>query len=149
MAIEGKYTHIFLSPELANSEALHPLFTNPQFKKHLAMIVVDEAHLVTHWGQLANGEEPAFREEFSKLENLRSLVGLSVPLFAYSATLDPETLKDVMRSLVLKDHNTKIVRTALTWKELAFRLGIILRNTIESYTSLRFLVDAVIEPLIN
>ena len=129
MAIEGKYTHIFLSPELANSEALHPLLTNPQFKKHLAMIVVDEAHLVTHWGQSANGEEPAFREEFSKLENLRSLVGLSVPLFACSATLDPKTLKDVMRSLVLEDHNTEIIRTALTRKELAFRLGIIPRNT--------------------
>ena len=90
-----------------------------------------------------------FRKEFSKLENLRSLVGLSVPLFACSATLNPKTLEDVMRSLVLRDHNTEIIRTALTRKELAFRLGTIPRKTIESYTSLRFLVDAAIEPPIN
>ncbi len=48
MVIKGKYTYIFLSPELVNSEALHPLLTNPKFKKFLAIIVVNKAHLVIH-----------------------------------------------------------------------------------------------------
>ena len=109
MVIKGKYIYIFLSPKLANSEVLHPLFTNPQFKKHLAMIVVNKAYFITYQGQLANREELVFHEEFLKLENLYSLIGLSVPLFAYLATLNPETLKDVIRSLVLKDYNTKII----------------------------------------
>ena len=114
MAIKGKYTHIFLSPELVNSEALHPLLTDPKFKKLLAMIVVNKAHLVTYWGQSASAEEPAFREEFSKLENLRSLVGLSVPLFTYLATLNLKTLEDIMRFLVLRDYNTEIIQIAFT-----------------------------------
>ena len=48
MAIKGKYIYIFLSPELVNLKALYPLFTNPKFKKLLAIIVVDKAYLVTY-----------------------------------------------------------------------------------------------------
>ena len=48
MVIKGKYIYIFLSPKLVNSEALYPLFTNPKFKKLLAIIIVNKAHFVTH-----------------------------------------------------------------------------------------------------
>ena len=98
---------------------------------------------------MASIKELVFYKEFLKLENLHSLIRLSIPLFAYLATLNPKTLEDVMRSLILRDYNTKIIQTALTRKELAFRLGTMPRKTIESYTSLHFLVDAAIEPPIN
>src|SRR6266567_5501604 len=114
MVIKGKYIYIFLSPELVNSEALYPLFTNPKFKKLLAIIIINKAYLITHWGQLASAEELIFREEFLKLKNLHSLIRLSVPLFTYSATFNLKTLKDIIRSLVLRDHNTKIIQIALT-----------------------------------
>ena len=109
MVIKGKYIYIFLSPKLVNSEALYPLLTNPKFKKLLAIIVINKAYLITYWGQSANIEEPVFREEFLKLENLRSLIRLSVPLFTYLVTLNLKTLEDVIRSLVLRDYNTKII----------------------------------------
>ena len=109
IVIEGKYTYIFLSPKLANSEVLHPLFTNPQFKKHLAIIIVNKAHLITYWGQLANKEELVFYKKFLKLKNLRSFIRLSVPLFAYLAILNLKTLKDIIRSLIFKNYNTKII----------------------------------------
>ena len=48
MAIKGKYIYIFLSPELVNSETLYPLFTNPKFKKFLAMIIINKAYFITH-----------------------------------------------------------------------------------------------------
>ena len=48
MAIKGKYIYIFLSPKLVNLKAFYPLFTNPKFKKLLAIIVVDKAHFITH-----------------------------------------------------------------------------------------------------
>ena len=73
------------------------------------MIVVNKAYFVTHWGQLASIEEPAFRKEFLKLENLYSLIGLSVLLFAYLATLNLKILEDVIRFLVFRDYNTKII----------------------------------------
>ena len=109
MAIKGKYIYIFLNPKLANLEILYPLFTNPQFKKHLAIIIINKTHLIIYWGQLTNKEELAFRKEFSKLENLYSLIRLSIPLFTYLATLNPKILKDIIRFLVLKDYNTKII----------------------------------------
>ena len=149
MAIKGKYIYIFLSSELVNLETLYSLFTNSKFKKLLAIIIIDEAHLVTYQGQSASVEELVFREEFLKLENLRSLIGLSVLLFAYLVTFNPKILKDIIRYLVLRDYNTEIIQTAFTQKELAFCLSIILRKTIELYTSLRFFVDAAIKPLIN
>ena len=58
---------------------------------------------------MASVKELAFREEFLKLENLYSLIRLSVLLFAYSATLNPKTLEDVIRSLVFRDYNTEII----------------------------------------
>ena len=48
IVIKGKYIYIFLSLKLANLEVLYPLFTNPQFKKHLAMIVVNKAYFITY-----------------------------------------------------------------------------------------------------
>ena len=58
---------------------------------------------------MASIKELAFCEEFLKLENLYSLIRLSVLLFIYLVTLNSKTLEDVMRSLVLRDYNTKII----------------------------------------
>ena len=58
---------------------------------------------------MASGEELVFRKEFLKLENLYSLIGLSVPVFAYLVTLNLKILKHIIRSLVLIDYNTKII----------------------------------------
>ena len=112
MAIKGKYIYIFLSLKLVNLEALYPLLINPKFKKLLAIIIINKAYLITYQGQLASVKELAFREKFLKLENLYGLIRLSIPLFTYSATLNPKTLEDIMRSLVLRDYNTKIIQTA-------------------------------------
>ena len=46
-AIQGKYIYIFTSPELVNLEALYSLFTNPRFKKNLALIIINKAYLIT------------------------------------------------------------------------------------------------------
>ena len=48
MAIKGKYIYIFLSPKLVNLKAFYPLFTDPKFKKLLAIIIINKAYLVTH-----------------------------------------------------------------------------------------------------
>ena len=58
---------------------------------------------------MASVKELAFRKKFLKLENLYSLIRLSVPLFTYLATLNPKILEDIIRSLVLRDYNTEII----------------------------------------
>ena len=50
IVIKGKYIYIFLSPKLANLEVLYPLLINPQFKKYLAIIVVNKAYFIIYWG---------------------------------------------------------------------------------------------------
>ena len=58
---------------------------------------------------MASVEELVFCKEFLKLENLCSLIRLSVLLFAYLATLNLKILEDVIRFLVFRDYNTKII----------------------------------------
>ena len=58
---------------------------------------------------MASVKELVFRKEFLKLENLYSLIRLFILLFACLATLNLKTLEDVMRFLVFKDYNTKII----------------------------------------
>ena len=48
IVIKGKYTHIFLSPKLVNLEAFYFLFTDPKFKKLLAIIIINKAYFITH-----------------------------------------------------------------------------------------------------
>jgi superfamily II DNA helicase RecQ len=47
---DAEYTHVLMSPELAVSERLCKTILEPKFKDRLALVVVDEAHLVAHWG---------------------------------------------------------------------------------------------------
>ena len=58
---------------------------------------------------MASVEELVFHKKFLKLENLYSLIRLSVPLFAYLATLNLKILEDIIKSLVLRDYNTEII----------------------------------------
>ena len=69
----GSYSHIIISPELALSEEARMMFTDPGFRKMLALIVVDEAHLVHWWGHWGNTE---FRKEYGNLGQLTTLVRL-------------------------------------------------------------------------
>jgi superfamily II DNA helicase RecQ len=46
----AKYTHLLMSPELANSQRLCGVLEAPKFKDQVSLIVIDEAHLVEQWG---------------------------------------------------------------------------------------------------
>jgi hypothetical protein len=88
----AKYTHLLMSPELANSQRLRGVLEAPEFKDQLALVVVDEAHLVEQWGV-------KFRIDYSRLNELRVIVGRQVPWFACSATLAPSTLKAMIKGV--------------------------------------------------
>ena len=42
----GKYIYIFISPKLASALDIYPLLQDPDFKRQLALIIVDEAYLI-------------------------------------------------------------------------------------------------------
>jgi superfamily II DNA helicase RecQ len=89
---DGKYTHLLMSPELAVSEKLRKTVIAPKFKDQLALIVIDEAHLVQQWGV-------KFRTDYARLHLLRTLLGRKIPWFACSATLDSLTLDALIKGV--------------------------------------------------
>ena len=138
----GKYTHIILSPELAISNELRKLFTDSVFRQKLALIAVDEGHLVRTWGE-------DFREAYQQLGHVRSLLHDSAPWFTCSATLDKDTMDDVIDSMGFKRRKDLVIRTPITRKEIAFQCGYICKGTKKKFTSLRFLFDDAIYPPID
>ncbi|KAJ3453928.1 hypothetical protein MRS44_013124 [Fusarium solani] len=61
---------------------------DPSFQQKLALVAIDEAHVVWEWGA-------SFRMHYSQLVVLRSFIRGTVPWLACSATLDPQTLAKV------------------------------------------------------
>jgi superfamily II DNA helicase RecQ len=130
---DGKYTHILMSPELAVSDRLRKIILEPRFKDRLALVVVDEAHLVQLWGV-------KFRTDYARLNLLRSLLGRQVPWYACSATLDSSTLDALIKGIGF-DADIKIQRTSIDCPELLYQIGFIPRGSRNKYSALRFLFD--------
>jgi superfamily II DNA helicase RecQ len=79
---------VLLSPEIALSTAFRVVLIDPSFQEKLSLVAIDEAHVVSEWGQ-------SFRVQYSQLSLLRSFIPRSVPWLACSATLDLCTLHKV------------------------------------------------------
>ncbi|KAF2174427.1 P-loop containing nucleoside triphosphate hydrolase protein [Zopfia rhizophila CBS 207.26] len=138
----GHYSYIILSPELAVDEKFRGLFTDHVFRDKLGLVAIDEAHLVRTWGE-------DFREAYQQLGRVRSLLNDSAPWFACSATLDKDTMDELINSVGFSRGNNLIVRTPITRKEIAFRCGHMIKGTFNSFASLRFLFDDVVQPSIS
>jgi superfamily II DNA or RNA helicase len=129
----ARYTHLLMSPELANSQRLRGVLEAPKFKDQVSLIVIDEAHLVEQWGV-------KFRIDYARLNELRVVIGRQVPWFACSATLAPLTLKAIIKGIGF-DADIKVQRTSIDRPELLLRTGVIPRISGQKYTALRFVFD--------
>lgn len=129
---KGHFTHILISPELAIGDKFRTTACNPSFKSKLALVVVDEAHLVSQWGR-------QFRTAYSQLNQLRSFLGRAIPWFLCSATLDSDTLNTLVKSISFEADIT-IQRTSIDRPEILIRCGYIPRKS--KFSALRFLFSA-------
>ena len=66
------------------------MIKDPEFQKRLAMVVVDDAHLIVQWYK-------QFRTEYTMLQYIRSLIWERVPWLACSTTLDQESLEIIKK----------------------------------------------------
>jgi superfamily II DNA helicase RecQ len=49
--MDGIYTHVLVSPEVAISQSIRPLLQDERFSRRIDLIAIDDAHLVVDWGE--------------------------------------------------------------------------------------------------
>jgi superfamily II DNA helicase RecQ len=61
---DGRYIHIFTSPEMVVSQAFSLVMTRSNQDSFVTCVTVDESHLITKWGNL-------FRPGYDQLNTFR------------------------------------------------------------------------------
>ncbi|KAA1074366.1 ATP-dependent DNA helicase sgs1 [Puccinia graminis f. sp. tritici] len=148
--VNGDYNFVYLSPEIfLNSPLWDQVYFCANFQDRLALVVVDEAHIVYQWGLVESGSGKhklsllgcledlgIFRPSYGKL-GARLLTRNAKPILLMSATCRPAAVTEIKKSLKLEDHNVKVVSGELTRPEIR----IIRRPIMTSMASCEDLVD--------
>jgi superfamily II DNA helicase RecQ len=74
---------------------------NREFTRRCLAVVVDEAHVVSHWGH-------NFRKQYSEIGLVRAFLRKETPMVALSATLTPRVWHDIMQKLDISTHFVRI-----------------------------------------
>ncbi|XP_063055902.1 putative ATP-dependent DNA helicase Q1 [Engraulis encrasicolus] len=77
------------------------MLSSAVYKDNIIGVVVDEVHLTYKWGESSKGEQ-AFRENFAKLGELRSITKEGTPVLALTASADIKS-RDYISSLLRMD----------------------------------------------
>lgn len=122
-----------ISPELILSKRfIKSVLRNPEMTPRLLSIVIDEAHVVSHWGS-------GFRKKYGSLGILRAIIPKGTPFVAMSATLSRLVRLDVLEKLQFEKggfvdldvgndrHNVSLVVCAI-------------HNPMNTYSDLDFLI---------
>ncbi|KAF5317599.1 hypothetical protein D9611_014814 [Ephemerocybe angulata] len=92
---EGRWQIVVISPEMMLSKAfLSQVIRHRDMLQRTLAVVVDEAHVVSHWGS-------GFRKQYGTLGILKALLPRETPFVALSATLPPRVRNDVEKKLQL------------------------------------------------
>ncbi|KAA1078186.1 ATP-dependent DNA helicase sgs1 [Puccinia graminis f. sp. tritici] len=117
--------------EKKSSKGNSALFTCDEFQAILALIVVDEAHMVYLWGLVASKQsknliifarledQAIFRPAYGHI-GTRLMATNNVPLLLLSATCRPEAVAAITSSLMLQPSELAMVDGELTRPEIRF-----------------------------
>ncbi|KAL1717570.1 P-loop containing nucleoside triphosphate hydrolase protein [Schizophyllum commune] len=99
--VAGKHQIVLISPEMCLSRRFtREVLQNPEFGARVLSVVVDEAHVVSHWGA-------QFRKKYGQLGQIRAFLPRRTPIVALSATLSARIRDDVLAKLQF--HKTDFV----------------------------------------
>ena len=121
----GAYTHIYISPELIYDPAMFEILTDPTFKIHVALVVIDELHLVKNWKHS--------RKEYALLYKIRSIIE-SVPFVGLTATCDEQTLVEI-KEIIRFRLDTAIIRTEVDRPEITITIKKIAQGKFSNFES--------------
>jgi superfamily II DNA helicase RecQ len=100
--IAGEWQIVILSPEmLLSKQFVTTVLRNREFGKRIVSVVVDEAHVVSHWGH-------NFRKKYGELGIIRAFLPRDTPIVALTATLTRRVRTDIERVLAIKEDHVRI-----------------------------------------
>ncbi|KAA1128734.1 ATP-dependent DNA helicase sgs1 [Puccinia graminis f. sp. tritici] len=128
---KGVYQFVYLSPEIfLNSKLFESIYFSSEFQNRLALVVVDEAHMIYIWGLVESStakhltsahfrheDYGIFRPSYGKL-GAQLLFRNNQPILLLSATCRPVAVDAIKNSLKLNDQSVDILRGELTRPEI-------------------------------
>ena len=128
-----KWQIVMISPELILSKHfIKNVLRNPEMMPHILSIVVDEAHVVSHWGS-------GFRKKYGSLGILRAIIPKGTPFVAMSATLSEHIQLDVLEKLQFKKGGFVDLDISNDRHNVSLVVHTI-HNTMNTYSDLDFLI---------
>lgn len=91
--VDGEWQVVILSPEMLQSKPfIGQVLRDSKFTRRLLSVVIDEAHVVSHWGS-------EFRKKYGELGRIRAFLQPQTSVVALSATLPDRVRSDVLNKL--------------------------------------------------
>lgn len=106
-AYNGAYKIIYVAPERLETQG----FMNLAESIHISMIIVDEAHCISQWGQ-------DFRPGYLKIRDFIDRLSYRPVIGAFTATATADVKTDIIR--ILKLDNPMVITTGFDRKNLYF-----------------------------
>ena len=118
---------------------INNVLRNKEMSRRILSIVIDEAHVVSHWGS-------DFRKKYGTLGILRALLPKGTPFVTMSATLGPHMRRDVLHKLQFDEKNYLSLNLGNDRSNVSIVVRAI-QNPMNMYTDLDFLIpDGVGDP---
>lgn len=121
-ALYGQYKFLYMSPERLQQE----LVRNYLKQMTINLLVIDEAHCVSHWGK-------DFRPSYLQCKWLKENFP-TIPLLALTASATPPVQKDIVQFLAMK--SPKVIHFSLARPNIAYRVY----KDNDKYSSLLYLL---------
>ncbi|KAJ7848102.1 P-loop containing nucleoside triphosphate hydrolase protein [Mycena leptocephala] len=133
--VQGEYQIVLISPEMALSRRfIRHVLRSSEFGRRVLSVVVDEAHVVSHWGA-------SFRKKYGTLGMLRAFLPRGTPVVALSATLPARIRNDVLSKLQFsKDYVNIDVGNDRPNVSLVVRP---IQHRLNTYADLDFVVEGI------
>lgn len=131
--VSGKWQIVVISPEMMLSKRFTKnVLRNPDMRERVLSVVIDEAHVVSHWGS-------GFRKKYGALGVLRALLPKKTPMVAMSATLPARVRHDVLKKLQYNENEYTYLNIGNDRPNVSLVVRAI-QNPINSFRDLDFVV---------
>ncbi|PLW26484.1 hypothetical protein PCANC_22940 [Puccinia coronata f. sp. avenae] len=145
----GEYSFVYLSPEIyLKSKLFASVYFSAEFQSCIALVVVDEAHLIYHWGIVKSTQgkkktsalgryyedRGTFRPSYGNLYN-RLLARNGAAILLLSATCPPKTLRAIQCNLKMDSSKLVILRGELTRTEIRI-VWVFMKGSMTSFSDL-------------